>query len=87
MSGACTHGRNEKWYKIVVGEPEGDHPEDFSVHRTSVVKLIFNKYERGYRLDLFGWVWDLVLGSGEHSNEPLDSVKGGEFLYWLSDSF
>jgi hypothetical protein len=36
-------GEMRSAYKIVVGEPEGDHPEDFSMHRTSVLKLILNK--------------------------------------------
>lgn len=79
-------GEMRSVYKIVVGEPEGDHPEDFSLHRISVVKLILNKQERGCRLDLFGGVYDLVLASNEHSNEPLDSIKGWQFLYWLIDS-
>lgn len=26
-----------------------------------------------------------MVGSHEHGNEPLSSVKGGEFIDWLSD--
>jgi hypothetical protein len=39
------------------------------------------------RLDTFGSGQGAVMGSSEHGNESSGSVKGGEFLDQLSDSF
>jgi hypothetical protein len=36
-------------------------------------------------LDEFGSRWGPVMGSCECSNEPLGTIKGREFLGWLSD--
>jgi hypothetical protein len=34
-------------------------------------------------LAAFGSGYGPLAGSCEHNNEPSDSIKGGEFLYWL----
>jgi hypothetical protein len=36
-------------------------------------------------LDSSGSGWRPVAGRCEHGNEPSDSIKGGEFVDWLSD--
>jgi hypothetical protein len=41
-------------------------------------------YERS-GLDTFGSEYRPVAGSCEHDNEPLGSIKGREFLEWLSN--
>jgi len=37
----------------------------------------------GYGLDFSGSGYRPVMGCYKHSNEPSDSIKGGEFIDWL----
>jgi hypothetical protein len=79
MGGVCsTYGEKRGAYRILVGNlREGDHLGDPSIDVRIILKLTFKKW------DVVGaWTglcW-LRIGTGECGNEPLGSVKCGEFL-------
>jgi hypothetical protein len=74
-------------YKILKGEPEGNRP--LGRHK--------RRCEDNIRMDLSEIRWGVVdwihLAQdkdqwrclNEHGNKRLDSIKGGEFIDWLSD--
>jgi hypothetical protein len=73
-------------YKILVGKPEGERPLGRPRYRWED-NIKINLRETG----LGGVDWNHlaqgpVAGCCEHGNEPLDSIKGREFLDWLSFS-
>jgi len=60
---------------ILVGEPEG----------WGLLGGPGHGWEDNIKMDLVsGLEWGLVAGPCEYSGEPWGSVKGGEFLDWLS---
>jgi hypothetical protein len=63
-------------YKILVGKAEGKRPLRRSTHRTILEWIL------GKRCGLVasGSEWGPVVGSCEHDNEPMGSVKGWEVL-------
>jgi hypothetical protein len=58
-----------------------DHLEDLGVDKKITLKWILGNRVGGCGLDSSG----SVTGSCEHDNEPPGSIKGGEFLFYLSD--
>jgi hypothetical protein len=64
-------------YRILVGNAmETDHLQKLGVDE----KIILGKWG-GCGLDSSGSGYGPVVGSCEHGNEPLGSIKGGEFLH------
>jgi hypothetical protein len=81
-------GDTKNTYKILVGKPEGKRP----------LGRCGRRWEDNIRMDLREEGWKHVdrihlaqdrfkAGSCEHGNGPFDSIKGGKFIDWLSDSF
>jgi len=60
-------------YKILFGKPKGKRPHGRPTHR-------WRNMVGGSGLDASDSGQGPVAGSYEHSNEPFDSVKGGEYL-------
>ena len=78
------YGERRGMYRGFVGKPEEKRPLGRPKHR----------WEHNIKMDLqavgcvlwTGASWfriALVAGTCERSNEPLDSIKSGEFLDWL----
>jgi hypothetical protein len=59
---------------------ERDHLEDPCAGGRVILKWIFRKWDRGHGLDRFGSEQGQVVGTCECGNEPLGSMKCGEFL-------
>jgi hypothetical protein len=64
-----------------VGKPEGkDHLEESSIDGRIILRWIFRKWDVGAWT---GWIWlriGQMAGCCECGNEPLGSIKCGEFL-------
>jgi hypothetical protein len=83
--GHVTHDiRNS--YKIFVGNPEGKRPLGISRHRWEDIVIDLREIRWG-GVDWIHLAQDKgpVAGCFEHGNEPLGSIKSGEFLDYLSD--
>ena len=59
---------------------EKDQLEDPDLDGRIILKRIFKKWGGGHGLDLSGSGYGQVAGSCECGNEPLGSIKRGEFL-------
>ena len=76
----CMEGRSGA-YVVLVGRPSGmNHLEDLGIDGRIILKWIFKKWNGEARTGLFR----LSIGTGavsrECSNEPMRSIKYGEFL-------
>jgi hypothetical protein len=56
------------------------HSEDLGVDGRITLKWILTKYGEKVRTGLIWLRRGMGAGSCEHSNKPLGSIKGGEFL-------
>jgi hypothetical protein len=68
--------RAKFWLESLKGR---DHSENLSVAGRIILKWILGKLGLGV---LIGFIWlriKRIVGSCEHFNEPLGSIKGGEF--------
>jgi hypothetical protein len=63
-------------YKTFAIKPIGkSHLGDLGIDRMMILKCILMKYGKGWVLELSDSVYDVVVGSSEHSNKPLGSIK------------
>jgi hypothetical protein len=71
-------------YRDMVGKPEGKRPLGRPRHRwEDNIKMDFRKWDVGVWTG-FSWLRiGKVAGTCECGNEPLGSIKCGEFLDWL----
>jgi hypothetical protein len=58
---------------------EGDHMEDLGIDARIILKWILEKWNEGHRLDPSGSGQGQVASSCQCGNEPLVSIKCGEF--------
>ena len=80
MGGACSaYGGEERrfWWGNL---RERDHLGDPGVDGTIILRWIFGKWDVGYGLDRGGHGQGQVAGTCDCGNEPLGSIKCGEFL-------
>jgi hypothetical protein len=83
MGGACsTHGGDKNSYKILVGKPEGRRQLGRPLRKW---KDNIRTYLRETGWEGVDWMHlapdrETVAGSCEHSNEPSDFIKDGEFF-------
>jgi hypothetical protein len=67
--------------RVLVGKPEGKRPLGRpGVGGRIILGWIFRKWDVGYGLDWAGSGWGRVANNRERGNEPLGSIKRGEFL-------
>ena len=76
---------DNKWEEVHTGFwwgnlRDGDHLEDLSVNERIILKWIFEKWDGVHGLDRSCSGQGQVAGSCECGNEPLGSIKCGEFL-------
>jgi hypothetical protein len=67
----------------VVRKPEGKRSLESPRHRLQDTKMDLK--EIGCELDSFFTGQGPQAGSCEYGNKPSNSIKGGEFLNWVSD--
>ena len=74
-------GEKRGVFRVLVGKPEGKRPlGNLGVDGRIILRWIFRKRGRNYGLDRAGSGWGQVAGICECGNEPLGSIKCGEFL-------
>jgi hypothetical protein len=74
-------GEMRNAYKILVGNLKSrDHSGDLGLEGRIILNFVLKLGFGGRGLDSFGSGYRLVASSCEQSNEPLGSIKGGEFL-------
>jgi len=66
-------------YRVFVGRPDGD----LGVGSRIILKWIFKKWDGWHGLDCFDSEQGQLVGTCNCSNEPLVSIRCGEFLVYL----
>jgi hypothetical protein len=78
-------GEMRNVYKIFVGKPEGKRPLGRFKHRwEDNIKINFKKQDKRMWTRFICSEQEPAVGICKHGNEPLISIKGGEFPYWHS---
>jgi len=72
-------GQMRNAYNILVGKPEGKRSLGSPRYRRE------GNWVGKCGVDAAGSGYESVAGCYEYGNEPLDSIKDGEFLDWLRD--
>ena len=71
-------GERRGIYRVLVGKPEGKTPLGRPRHRRKILRWLFRKW--GHGLDQAGLAQGQVTGACECGNEPVGSVKCGDFF-------
>jgi hypothetical protein len=79
-----THGKVTITHKILVRKPEGKWPLGRPRHRKED-NIKMDLRDTGCELSSSSSGKVLVVSYCEHCNKPMGPIKGGEFLYYLSD--